>query len=111
MCNLVRRATQNLEKVAKNPVEKIASNPVTSVAVMVFSALNKRYHPFQNHYTHEIIIFELFRRLQLQLSAFQGSSELITITVTVSLFFSCRMELQEIIPLRNSQELSAITVT
>ena len=40
MCNLVRRAPQNLEKVAKNPVEKIASNPVTSVAVMVFSALN-----------------------------------------------------------------------
>ena len=39
MCNLVRRAPQNLEKVAKNPVEKIASNPVTSVAVMVFSAL------------------------------------------------------------------------
>ena len=38
MCNLVRRAPQNLEKVAKNPVEKIASNPVTSVAVMVLSA-------------------------------------------------------------------------
>ena len=39
MCNLVRRAPKNLEKVAKNPVEKIASNPVTSVAVMIFSAL------------------------------------------------------------------------
>ena len=39
MCNLVRRAPENLEKVAKNPVEKIASDPVTSVAVMVFSAL------------------------------------------------------------------------
>ena len=26
------------------------------------------YHPFRNHYTHEITIFELFRRLQLQLS-------------------------------------------
>ena len=26
------------------------------------------YHPFQNHYTHEIIVFELFRGLQLQLS-------------------------------------------
>ena len=38
LCNLVRRAPQNLEKVAKTPVEKIASNPVTSVAVMVFSA-------------------------------------------------------------------------
>ena len=28
----------------------------------------KKYHSFQNHYTHEIIIFELFRGLQLQLS-------------------------------------------
>ena len=36
VCNLVRRAPENLEKVAKNPVEKIAQNPVTSVAVMVF---------------------------------------------------------------------------
>ena len=36
LCNLVRRAHQNLEKGAKNPVEKIASNPVMSVAVMVF---------------------------------------------------------------------------
>ena len=26
------------------------------------------YHPFQNHYTHEIFIFELFKGLQLQLS-------------------------------------------
>ena len=26
------------------------------------------YHPFQNLYTHEITIFELFRGLQLQLS-------------------------------------------
>ena len=41
LCNLVRRAPQNLEKVAKNPVEKIAPNPVTSVAVMVFSALKR----------------------------------------------------------------------
>ena len=24
------------------------------------------YHPFQNHYTHELIIFKLFRGLQLQ---------------------------------------------
>ena len=45
MCNLARRAPQNLEKVAKNPVEKIASNPVTSVAVMVLSALNKFIGP------------------------------------------------------------------
>ena len=42
MCNLKRRAPQNLEKVLKNPVEKIASNPVTSVAVVVFSALTRR---------------------------------------------------------------------
>ena len=27
-----------------------------------------RYHLFQNHYTHEIIIFKLFRGLPLQLS-------------------------------------------
>ena len=51
MCNLVRRAPQNLEKVAKNPVDKIASNPVTSVAVVVFSALKctetDRKHVFE----------------------------------------------------------------
>ena len=41
MCNLVRRAPWNLEKVAKNPVEKSASNPVTSVAVMAFPALKR----------------------------------------------------------------------
>ena len=40
----------------------------------------------------------------------QGFSELIRITVTVSLF-SGRMQLQEIIPLRHSQDISAITVT
>ena len=28
----------------------------------------RTYHPFQNHYTHELTIFELFRGLQLQLS-------------------------------------------
>ena len=42
MCNLVRRALENLEKVAKHPVEKVASNPVTSVAVMVFFGPEKR---------------------------------------------------------------------
>ena len=42
--------------------------------------------------------------------SFQGSSELISIAVTVSLF-SMRMQLQEIIPLWNSQEFSAITFT
>ena len=26
------------------------------------------YYPFQNHYTHEIIIFKLFRGIQLQRS-------------------------------------------
>ena len=29
-------------------------------------------HPFQNHYTYEIIIFELFRSLQLQFSGPTG---------------------------------------
>ena len=48
MCNLVRRAPQNLEKGAKNPVEKIASNPVTSVAVMVFSVLSFGPHCSSN---------------------------------------------------------------
>ena len=33
-----------------------------------FVGYPRKYHPFQNHYTHEIIIFELFRGLQLQLS-------------------------------------------
>ena len=42
--------------------------------------------------------------------SFQGSFELIRITVTVSLF-SCRMQLQEKIPLRASQEFPAITAT
>ena len=42
--------------------------------------------------------------------SFQGSSELISIAVAVSLF-SCRTQLQERIPLGNSQEFSAITVT
>ena len=30
------------------------------------------YHPFQNHYTHKIIIFKLFRTLQLQFSGPTG---------------------------------------
>ena len=33
-----------------------------------FSFPTQQYHPLQNHYTHEIIIFELFRGLQLQFS-------------------------------------------
>ena len=47
-----------------------------------------------------IIILELFRWLQLQLSE-----------VLQFPCFSCRMHLQQIIPVRNSQEFSAITVT
>ena len=31
-----------------------------------------QYHPFQNHYTHKIIIFKLFRSLQLQFSGPTG---------------------------------------
>ena len=66
------------------------------------------------------ILFEIIARMKLLFSnylgdysySFQGSSELISITVTVSFsFFYWRMELQEIIPLRNSQAFSAITVT
>ena len=30
------------------------------------------YHSFQNHYTHQITIFKLFRSLQLQLSGPTG---------------------------------------
>ena len=36
--------------------------------VIIVGPTVSNYHPFQNHYTHEIIIFELFRGLQLQLS-------------------------------------------
>ena len=39
------------------------------------------YHPFQNHYTLKIIIFELFRSLQLQ---FSGPTGINFVTVTVS---------------------------
>ena len=43
------------------------------------------YHSLQNHYTHEITIFEFFRELQSQLS---GVFQIyFRITVTVSLFF------------------------
>ena len=42
------------------------------------------HHPFQNHCTHEISIFELFRDYSY---SFQGSAEVVRITVTVSLFF------------------------
>ena len=64
------------------------------------------------------ILLKIITRMKLLFSnylgdysySFQGSSELISITVTVSLF-SCRMELQEIILLVNSQAFLAITVT
>ena len=36
------------------------------------TAVAKHYHPFQNHYTHKIIIFKLFRSLQLQFSGPTG---------------------------------------
>ena len=39
-----------------------------SVCYFTYCPPSGNYHPFQNHYTHEIIIFELFRGLQLQLS-------------------------------------------
>ena len=64
------------------------------------------------------ILFKIITRMKLLFSnylvdysySFQGSSELISITVTVSLFFWQNAS-PEIIPLRNSQEFSAITVT
>ena len=62
----------------------------------------KVYHSFQNHYTHESIIFELF--FGDYSYSFQGSSELISITVTVSLFL-----LQSAVTGNNSpQEFSRI---
>ena len=56
------------------------------------------------------ILAKIITRMKLLVSndlgdcsySLQGSSELISITVTVSLFFSSRMQLQETIPLRNS---------
>ena len=63
----------------------------------------RTYHPFENHYACEITIFELFRGLQLQLSGVHYSYSFLA--------FSCRTQLQKIIPHRNSQELPAITVT
>ena len=45
-------------------------------------------HPFQNHYTHEIIVFKSFRGLQLQLS---GVFRIKNIAVTVP-WFSCRKQ-------------------
>ena len=64
------------------------------------------------------ILFKIITRMKLLFSnylggysySFRGASELISITVTVSLFFQLNA-LQERIPLGNSQEFSAITVT
>ena len=74
------------------------------------------------YHTHKdltiTILFKIITRMKLLFSnylgcysySFQGSSEIITITVTVSLFFS-QNALQEIIPFRNFPEILAITVT
>ena len=57
----------------------------------------KLYHPFQNHYTHEMINFEVFRD-----SSFRVLSN--EFTRQLQFPFSCsRMQLQKIIPLRNFQ--------
>ena len=64
------------------------------------------------------ILFKIITRMKLLFSSylgdysysFQGSVELISITVTVSLFF-CKMQLQKTIPLRNFQEFAAVTFT
>ena len=85
------------------------------LAIMAFGALEAHcppttlfaYHPFQNHYTHEITIFELFRGLQLQLS---GSSELVSTTVTVSLLFQQNAATGNSSP-QGFSGFSAITVT
>ena len=74
-----------------------------------------RFHLFPEMLT---ILFKIITRMKLLFSnylgdysySFQGSSELISTTVTVFLF-SCRLQLQETIPLRHSQEFSAVTVT
>ena len=39
------------------------------------------YHPFQNHYTHKIIIFNVF--LGRYSYSFRARQELISVTVTV----------------------------
>ena len=65
------------------------------------------------------ILFKIITRMKLLFSnylgdysySFQGYSELISITVTVFPCFSCRMELQEIVSVGNSQAFLAITVT
>ena len=63
---------------------------------------------FQNHYTHELINFESYRELQLQLA---GDFRIfIRITATISLF-SCRIQSQERIPFWNSQKFPALRVT
>ena len=63
--------------VAFPPLERARKEPRSSVR---FWGATGVYHPFQNHYTHKKMIFELFRSLQLQLL---GPTELISITVTV----------------------------
>ena len=51
-----------------NKLAKLGKESAKAWLKRAVSVSQLRYHPFQNHYTHEIIIFELFRGLQLQLS-------------------------------------------
>ena len=55
------------------------------IRALHFPEIGKVYHPFQNHYTHEVILFELFRGLHLQLSGV--FRKMLSITVAVCLFF------------------------
>ena len=86
---------------------------------LLWSKLDAKDLIITHEYSGEfIILFKIITRMKLLFSnylgdysySFQGSSELISITVTVSLF-SCRMELQDIIPFGNSQAFLAIAVT
>ena len=64
-------------------------------------------HSFQNHYMHEISIFELFRGLQLRFSGVLRISLHYSYSVLVRL---TRIQLQEIIPLSDFQSFFAIAV-
>ena len=65
--------------------------------------LISKYHTFQNHYTHEITIFERFEGLQLQLSG--------VFRINWHYSYSFLVFLAGKIPLGNSLEFSTITVT
>ena len=47
--------------------EGVESSGVGLARAVPLAPPDSLYHPFQNHYTHETTIFELFRGLQLQL--------------------------------------------